>query len=238
MGETVSVWSSLIQLDHLLFKVLAFVPAMVLHDWLQASLALLLGDRTPREQGRLTANPLAHVDLLGTLMLLFGPYGWSKPISIRLEELGAYARAKAVMIYSSGPLLHLVLGLLFWWQSFQIPFSAPDDWSMRLEGGYSLLQKWPDWVVELLRGIIYWNYIVHIMLFIVNLIPFYPTDGWKIIASLVPKRESNNGRWQNAAGKLQLISMLLLIGILATPIGRLLLGTLFQWWSSFIMHMF
>jgi Zn-dependent protease len=229
---TPSFWTQFIQLDHLLFRICAFLLAIMLHDLLQSGLALLLGDRTPREQGRLTANPLAHLDTVGTAMLLFGPYGWSRPIRLNGEALGAHSKLKSLAIYGSGIGLHLCLGILFWWLSFHIPFMAPEDWSSQVEGGYSSFQAWPSWSVDALKGFIYWSYIVNIMMFIMHLFPLYPTDMWRILSSFA------NGRWQKAAGKLQLISMLVLIAILVTPIGRLWLGELFQWWSSAVMHMF
>ncbi|HEY9764911.1 MAG TPA: site-2 protease family protein, partial [Chroococcales cyanobacterium] len=59
-----------------------FLISITLHEFCHALAADRLGDRTPRLAGRLTVNPLAHLDLLGTLMLLVAPFGWAKPVPI------------------------------------------------------------------------------------------------------------------------------------------------------------
>lgn len=226
-------WTQFVQLDHLLFKLAAFLAAITLHDVLQAWLAVRFGDRSPRERGRLTWNPLAHLDPLGLVMLLFGPYGWSRKLTIDREALGNRPAWKLAVVYGSGPALHLALGLLFWWLSFRIPFSAPSDWSLAVEGPYSALQSWPDWIVSLLQGFVYWSFIVHLMLFIIHCFPLHPTDVWKAAASVLGDRfpaflSPQAERW----------TTVLLVAVMATPIGRLLLETLFQWCSSAVMHLF
>lgn len=86
------------------------VVSLSLHEFGHAAAADALGDPTPRSYGRLTLNPLAHLDLFGTLMLLFGPIGWAKPVPIDSGRLRG--RHGDLMVSLSGPGVNLILALL------------------------------------------------------------------------------------------------------------------------------
>ncbi|MEK7065464.1 MAG: site-2 protease family protein, partial [Patescibacteria group bacterium] len=86
-----------------LFWLIALVVAITIHEFSHAYAADRLGDPTPRLQGRLTLNPLAHLDPLGTLMLLIARFGWGKPVVFDPFNL-RHPRRDAAIISFAGPL--------------------------------------------------------------------------------------------------------------------------------------
>src|SRR3972149_123323 len=75
--------------DILITRIIVLVIAFTVHEFSHAFVADRFGDDTPRRQGRLTLNPLVHLDPLGSLMLLVGGFGWGRPVEIRPVCLGA-----------------------------------------------------------------------------------------------------------------------------------------------------
>lgn len=99
------------ELPDLLLRFLAIVPALTFHEFAHAYSAYRFGDPTPRLAGRVTLNPLAHLDPMGTLMILFGPIGWAKPVPINPRNMRE--PAKDTMICTAcGPLANISLGLV------------------------------------------------------------------------------------------------------------------------------
>jgi Zn-dependent protease len=92
-----------------LFRMPAILIALTVHELAHGWTAKKLGDDTAARMGRLTLNPLAHLDLFGTIMLLFGPFGWAKPVPVNPFKL---RNPKKDMIWVSlaGPLSNIILG--------------------------------------------------------------------------------------------------------------------------------
>jgi Zn-dependent protease len=96
---------------YLALKLLVVLPALTFHEFAHAYSAYRFGDPTPRLAGRVTLNPLAHFDLVGTLMIMFGPFGWAKPVPINPYNMRE--PAKHTMICTAcGPLANVSLALL------------------------------------------------------------------------------------------------------------------------------
>ena len=95
----------------LFFRVPAILLAITVHELAHGWTARKLGDTTAERMGRLTLNPLAHLDFFGTLMLLFGPFGWAKPVPVNPANL---QNPKRDMIWVSvaGPLSNILLGYI------------------------------------------------------------------------------------------------------------------------------
>ncbi len=146
--------------------VLKIAPAAVIgltvHEFAHAYVAFRLGDATAKEQGRLTLNPLKHIDLLGFLLILVAGFGWAKPVQINRENLRNRHRDE-ILISIAGPFSNLLLGLLFVVCArflYAIP-QGPIDQELMLG------------IVNLL---IFWS-VVNLGLFVFNLIPLPPLDG-------------------------------------------------------------
>ncbi len=91
--------------------IIAVVVAITVHEFSHAAVATLQGDRTPRSQGRLTLNPIAHLDPLGSIALVLAGFGWGKPVQFSPYQLRSQ-RAGAAMVGLAGPASNFVLALL------------------------------------------------------------------------------------------------------------------------------
>jgi len=124
-----------------------------------------LGDPTAQRAGRLTLNPLAHLDLLGTLMLFFVGIGWGKPVPVNPRNFEHPVRDEALTAFA-GPLANLLLA-----------FVAAVPYSYLPYEGFSWLVNFSGAVLDL-----------SLVLFIFNMLPFPPLDGSKFIRLLIPGR--------------------------------------------------
>ena len=93
----------------------AVIIAMTFHEFAHAFAADKLGDETPRNQGRVTLNPLKHIDPIGFFMLLFTRFGWGKPVQInptRFNRNVSMSKGEAIVAFA-GPLMNFILALVF-----------------------------------------------------------------------------------------------------------------------------
>lgn len=140
----------------------SLVVAVTIHEFAHALVADRLGDPTPKLQGRVTLNPLSHLDPLGTLMILIAGFGWGKPVQFDPFNL-KHEKRDAAIISLAGPvsnfILAIVLSLLF---------------RLSVFGSFT----------GLLEPIIYLN----VLLGVFNLVPIHPLDGFKVVAGILPKQ--------------------------------------------------
>lgn len=183
----------------LLFIVWAIglVLAISIHEFSHAVVADKLGDPTPRSQGRLTLSPLAHLDPLGTLALLFLGFGWGKPVMFDPYNLRSPRRDSA-LIAIAGPISNLLFATIL-----------------------SLIMRFAH--LDILYSVFSVLILMNIMLAIFNLVPVFPLDGEKILGGLLPSdlyREFENIMRQY--GTIILILMLLPIAGGISPISALI----------------
>lgn len=149
-------------LDFILTGVSVLV-ALVLHELAHGFVSYKLGDETPKREGRLTLNPMVHLDLFGTICLLFFHFGWAKPVQInpynyKNKKLGT------VLVSLAGPFTNFLIALL----------------GMFLLRLGSLL---PTILVSFLYSLIS----INVGLGVFNLIPLPPLDGSKVLAAVLPQ---------------------------------------------------
>jgi Zn-dependent protease len=160
----------------LLFSFIALAVAISVHEFSHALAADRLGDPTPRVQGRLTLNPLAHLDPLGTIMLVLVRFGWGKPVQIDQFNLRHPKRDQAI-ISLAGPFSNIctasvaaiLIRLLF---------------TLRLA---LLTQPVTGTFVMIVIGLLEMIVIMNVMLGIFNLLPIHPLDGFKIVEGILPE---------------------------------------------------
>lgn len=145
-------------------RILKFLPGIIIgltvHEFCHAWVALLSGDPTSKEQGRITLNPLKHIDLLGFIFLIFAGFGWAKPVQFNEEKLRR--KTDVIKIALAGPLSNAVIAMLF-----SVFFALlPSNYFSN--GNYSL-----GIVLDMIKYTIFINW----GLFIFNLIPLPPLDG-------------------------------------------------------------
>ena len=144
-----------------LFFALILIIAVTVHEFFHAFTAYRLGDPTPRSQGRLSLNPLVHLDPLGTLALFLIGFGWGKPVEFYPPNLKR-PRQDAALISLSGPVSNLIMATL------------------AAIIGRTLLE--PN-TASFLLPFIY----INVILAVFNLVPIGPLDGQKIVFALLPR---------------------------------------------------
>ena len=154
----------------------AVIIAMTFHEFAHAFAADKLGDETPRNQGRVTLNPLKHIDPIGFFMLLFTRFGWGKPVQInptRFNRNVSMSKGEAIVAFA-GPLMNFILALVF---SFLLGIVYKFNLLNNIASSYAEL------IIIFLIQVIFMN----IGLGVFNLIPLPPLDGSKIFLPILPR---------------------------------------------------
>ncbi len=191
--------------------VLFFIPLIVslaLHEWGHAATAVALGDETPREQGRLTLNPIAHIDLLGTIIvpgvliaLNHPPIAWAKPVQFTPYRFTRKVHLKTGVMLTSvaGPLMNLALAV-------GCSFAVAAAGHLGSFPGRLRVTTLLQYAVEL-----------NVILFLFNLIPVPPFDGTRVVQGLLPYS------WRNAWAQLERFAPLFVAVFLFTGFGTSLI---------------
>ena len=155
----------------LISRLIILVIAFTIHEFSHAKVADLLGDGTPRMAGRLTLNPLAHLDLMGTLMLLLMGFGWAKPVPVNPGALRRRTPAGLMLTSLAGPSSNLVLVALG-----AIPIRL--GLASAFDPSVGILPSLGGFLLEFVY--------INVALFLFNLLPFSPLDGGSVLEFLVP----------------------------------------------------
>ena len=168
MGMSAETWKIMI------LTLPAVVIAITIHEFSHAKAADMLGDKTPRSQGRLTLNPLSHLDPFGFVLLMFAHVGWGKPVEINPNNFTSNKSKSTceALVALAGPASNFILAFLLILTSRLISIFAP-YLSYSFYGALLLL------LIEITIQ-------VNIGLGVFNLIPLPPLDGEKIFRNLLP----------------------------------------------------
>lgn len=181
-----------------LIMIIASIPALIIaaagHEYAHAKAADLLGDPTPRMMGRLTMNPFVHLDLIGSLALLLGGFGWAKPVVVNPTHFKD-PRTDDMIVSIAGPMANLLMAFI----GYVV---------MRcLESIYVLHNESSLYLVLFL--IVVYN----INFAILNLMPVPPLDGSHIVMNCLPLK------WQIHIAQFSMVSLIILIVILNSSIA-------------------
>lgn len=183
------------------------------HEYSHALAAYRLGDSTARFMGRLTLDPRVHFDPLGGGILALSAFtsgffvGWAKPTPVNPVNLEGGRRGEALVAFA-GPLSNLVMAALT-----AIPVRI-------IAGTPSLrLAVFQNPVAELFFGVLFTFVLINVFLFIFNLLPIPPLDGWKVLLGLVDVRTAYSLRSYEQYGFLLIILLLFFGGRIIFPIG-------------------
>ena len=155
----------------------ALLVGIAFHEFSHAAMANALGDPTPRNRGRLSLNPLAHLDPTGTVLLIVGGFGWGKPVPFDPGYMKS-PKAGTTLVAAAGPLANLLLAALFAvpLRSGMAPLHTPLD-----IGGFNA------WGADDFLGLFLTSLVVfNLLLFVFNLIPLAPLDGFKVAVGILP----------------------------------------------------
>lgn len=176
----------------------AIVFSLTLHEFGHASSAWLLGDNTARQQGRLTLNPMAHIDPMGLLMVIFVGFGYARPVPTNPARIRHSWGNAAVA--AAGPAMNLVLAVL----SINV-----------LQ--YLLMGEKPS-VAD--QTVVFLSLLaqINLLLMLFNLLPFGPLDGHYIMSWLLPTRLRHQYDYYNGRYGAALFLGLIILSILGLPI--------------------
>lgn len=148
-----------------LYLLIALLVALSVHEASHAWAAYLLGDPTAKMEGRVSLNPLRHLDPLGTLMIFIAHFGWGKPVPYDERNL-KHPKRDAALIAIAGPISNLLTAFVI---------------------GIFLKYIPPHSVPVFLMGALAAIYQLSIVLFLFNLLPIAPLDGSKVVGLFVPR---------------------------------------------------
>jgi Zn-dependent protease len=177
---------------------IALVIGLTFHEFSHAFVADQLGDHRPRALGRVSLNPLRHIDPFGAILFLLVGFGYARPVPVNVYALRP-GRIGMAMVAAAGPVANVVVALVL-----AIVFR-----SIRISG----LR------VDFVEAVVYYGVLYNFVLAILNLIPIPPLDGYNVVLAFLPPRYAFTVQRYAQYG---FFLLLLLIFIPGSPLGRLL----------------
>lgn len=188
-------------------RLIILLIAFPVHEFAHAWSANELGDDTPRLNGRLTLNPLAHLDVVGSIMLLLAGFGWAKPVPVNPYALTRRTPAGMMLVAAAGPFSNLILAIVA---------------AIPLRMGAT-----PPQLTQFLMQFIF----INLVLLFFNMIPLFPLDGEKVLAYLLPPAG------QQAMARIRPYGPMILLGMIVFgSLGAIdLIGTLVTGPATFVL---
>ena len=200
----------------------SLVVAITVHEFSHALVASGLGDNTARRLGRLSLNPIRHLDPSGTVMMLVAGFGWGKPVPVDPRHL-AHGHTGTALVAAAGPLSNMVVAFLL-----AVPIKLGLLGATRPEldrVAHVMTGGFREGAADIVGLVIFFN----LLLAVFNLIPLSPLDGSKVLAGLIPSgRAADYARLQRS-GPAILVALVLFdfafgLGIMWSIIGPAVRG--------------
>lgn len=160
-----------------IYQELLLLPGIIIglsfHEFAHGIVSYKLGDPTPKQQGRLTLNPMAHIDPIGFLCLFFAGFGWGIPVEID-PRYYKHRRRDELMVSLAGVVMNLLIAILFM-LVIRLLFSLTPNFAVSSVGGI---------VLEIIRNVVF----INLVLMVFNLIPVPPLDGFGILTEIFDLR--------------------------------------------------
>ena len=159
----------------------SLVMAITVHEFSHAYVATSLGDRTAFNLGRLSLNPIRHLDPVGSVLILLAGFGWGKPVPVSPAFLRIGQRIGMAMVSLAGPLSNVIAAAAFGIaiRADVAGLAGPEFTVGRFEGG-ALIEY-------ALESLVRWN----LVLAVFNLLPIAPLDGFKVALGVLPRDAAN-----------------------------------------------
>lgn len=160
-----------LNLATIIARALVLIVAFSIHELAHAVTADRLGDPTPRRMGRITLNPLAHLDPLGSIMLLVSGFGWAKPVMVQPLNLQGNPRSSMAIVAAAGPISNLVMAILF---------------ALPVRMGLVGISTSTSGIFPSLEFLVFSFIWINLILLFFNLIPVPPLDGYRVLTGILP----------------------------------------------------
>jgi len=199
MNTVKSIWEGL-DWSYLTNILLSIIPALIcitLHELSHGFVAYKLGDTTAKDAGRLTLNPIKHLDIMGILMMVVFHFGWAKPVPVNMYRFKNPKQGMAITAVA-GPLMNVLISIVFLFL-------------------YGLLFR-PLGQENLLLEMIYLTAYLSISFAIFNIIPISPLDGSKVLFSVLPSERYDQLMRYERYGMILLL-VLVSSGIFGRPLS-------------------
>ena len=161
-----------LSVSKLIIRIITLVIAFTVHEFSHAWTANSFGDQTPKDHGRLTLNPLVHLDPFGSLLLLVAGFGWAKPVPVNPYVLNQRSPSAFMWVSLAGPLSNLIMAVLA-----AIPIRL--GLIQYQISSSTFLPTAYEFAIEFI--------IINLALMLFNLIPLAPLDGEKVLDFLLPQ---------------------------------------------------
>lgn len=188
--------------------ILAILVALTVHEWAHAFAAKRLGDDTAESMGRLTLNPLAHLDPVGAILFLLVGFGWAKPVPVDARNFRHPVRDSAIVAFA-GPFSNLVLAFVF---AVPMLWLGPDG-RYPLEGSESTQA-----LSDIVAAFLFYSLRFNLALMAFNLLPIPPLDGSNILRLFIPWRLRDRYEELMQYGPWILLGMILVESFLRIPL--------------------
>ena len=200
-----------LSLSMLITNLIILLIAFPVHEFAHAWAANAYGDDTPRIMGRLTLNPLSHLDVMGSLMLVLAGFGWAKPVPVNGYALQRKSPSALMWVSLAGPLSNLAMAVLA-----AVPFILGI-----LTLDFTQFSK----TIPTVPQFLYYFISINLVLAFFNLIPLYPLDGEKVLMRFVSPQTARTLESMRPYQPLILFAVIFIgarTGILYLPVSWLL----------------
>jgi Zn-dependent protease len=197
----------------LLVRIPVMIPAIVFHEVAHGYVAFRSGDDTAKRAGRLTLNPIPHLDLIGTICLLFAPIGWAKPVPVNPNYF-RNPRRDEILVSAAGPCANFAQALFFLILAMiavpHLPMPEQSTYFHEVKAGPADFA-----LVFLFLGVA-----INIGLGVFNLIPLFPLDGSHILQNMLPYEQARKMQEFNRIAPFLLLALVFFGGgILSSIVG-------------------
>lgn len=198
------------------YVIISLLVAFTVHEFSHAYVANKFGDPTAKNQGRLTLNPVSHLDVLGTIMILIAGFGWAKPVPVNYFNF-KNRRLAGVLVSIAGPLSNLFVAAIamgIWVALYKFGFLSRliDEKYLNISQLFTILIR------------------LNVILFIFNLIPIPPLDGYRVIEDLAPKE------LRPKLVQLENYGVFIFLILFITPLGDYVFNPIFHTIEPFIFN--
>ena len=181
-------------LQLLVIVAIAFIVAITIHEASHALMATWLGDDLPRLDGRVTLNPLRHLDPLGTIMIAIAAFGWGRPVLVNPFRLRYGVNRGMALVALAGPASNIALAIMLTPLLRQLLDSTTENPDILIRGIFLVLQ-------------------LNVFLAVFNLLPIPPLDGFNVLLGIVPEETADRLNELRRFGPMSLLIVFLVIAV-------------------------